>query len=47
VEAFVLAQGSMARMEGQVAQATGKPVFSSPRLGVLAVKAALEELKTK
>ena len=42
---LVLAQGSMARMEESLAQATGKPVLSSPLRGVLAVKAALEELK--
>lgn len=41
---LVLAQGSMARMEDTLAQATGKPVLSSPRRGVLAVKAALEEM---
>lgn len=41
-DAFVLAQGSMARMEASLAKKTGKPVFSSPRLGVLEVKAVLE-----
>ncbi len=41
-DAFVLAQGSMARMEASLAKITGKPVFSSPRLGVLEVKAILE-----
>lgn len=41
---LILAQGSMARMENELAQATGKPVLSSPRRGVLAVKAALEEM---
>lgn len=43
---LILAQGSMARMEEALAQATGKPVLSSPRRGVLAVKAALEEMDT-
>ncbi len=43
-DVLVLAQGSMARMEGALAERTGKPVLSSPRRGVLAVKAALEKL---
>lgn len=43
-DALVLAQGSMAKMETPLADETGKPVLSSPRRGVLAVKAALEEL---
>jgi hypothetical protein len=34
VDAFVLAQGSMARMEQRLAELTGKPVLSSPVLGV-------------
>jgi aspartate/glutamate racemase len=38
VEILVLAQGSMARMERTIAQAVKKPVLSSPRLGVLAIK---------
>jgi Asp/Glu/hydantoin racemase len=42
VEALVLAQGSMARMEKQLAERTGRPVFSSPLLGVLNVKSVLE-----
>lgn len=37
-EVLVLAQGSMAHMERTIAQAVKKPVLSSPRLGVLAVK---------
>ena len=41
VDLFVLAQGSMARMEGALAEATGKPVLSSPRSGVEAVREAL------
>ncbi|WP_217594443.1 aspartate/glutamate racemase family protein [Cohnella sp. GbtcB17] len=42
--AIVLAQGSMARMEQRLAEATGKPVLSSPRLGVEQVRAELERL---
>jgi Asp/Glu/hydantoin racemase len=42
VEAIVLAQGSMARMESRLAAATGLPVLSSLRLGVTAVKAAVD-----
>ena len=34
VDLFVLAQGSMARMEERLSQLTGKPVLSSPVLGV-------------
>jgi glutamate racemase len=45
VEIFVLAQASMARMEAALTEKTGKPVLSSPRLGVLAVKAKLEEME--
>ncbi|MFC0210879.1 aspartate/glutamate racemase family protein [Paenibacillus chartarius] len=41
-DVIVLAQGSMARMEGTLAAETGKPVLSSPRLGVEQVKAVLE-----
>jgi hypothetical protein len=44
VELFVLAQGSMARMEGEIANATGKKVLSSPERGVLQVKEVLESL---
>jgi Asp/Glu/hydantoin racemase len=43
-DALVLAQGSMARMEQSLQEATGKPVLSSPRLGVMQVKAVLEQL---
>jgi Asp/Glu/hydantoin racemase len=43
-DVIVLAQGSMARMEEALAQRTGKPVLSSPRRGVLEVKAALERM---
>ena len=38
VDLFVLAQGSMARMEAKLAEITGRPVLSSPLLGVLGVK---------
>jgi Asp/Glu/hydantoin racemase len=41
VDLLVLAQGSMARMEQELASLTGKPVLSSPRSGVAAVKAYL------
>lgn len=34
VDIFVLAQGSMARMEQRLSEMTGKPVLSSPVLGV-------------
>lgn len=43
-DVLVLAQGSMARMEQALADATGKPVLSSPESGVRAVQAALAEL---
>ncbi len=46
-DALVLAQGSMARMEGALQAAIGKPVLSSPRLGVLKVKAELERLASR
>lgn len=40
-DVLVLAQGSMARMEQALSDAIGKPVLSSPRLGVRQVKAML------
>jgi aspartate/glutamate racemase len=43
-DVIVLAQGSMARMEEALAQRTGKPVLSSPRRGVMEVKATLERI---
>jgi len=43
-DVIVLAQGSMARMEEALAKKTGKPVLSSPRRGVLEVKATLERM---
>jgi len=45
VDIFVLAQASMSRMEDVLSANTGLPVFSSPRLGVSALKAKLEEMK--
>jgi aspartate/glutamate racemase len=41
-EVILLAQGSMARMQEAIAKATGKPVFSSLRLGLESVKTFLE-----
>lgn len=38
VDFFVLAQGSMARMEQRLSELTGKPVLSSPLLGVQGLK---------
>jgi hypothetical protein len=38
VDLFVLAQGSMARMERKLAEITGKTVLSSPLSGVLGLK---------
>ena len=43
VDMFVLAQGSMARMEQRLSELTGKPVLSSPILGVRGLKKFLEE----
>ena len=42
VGVLVLAQGSMARMQQTLAQATGKPVLSSLRPGLMAVRSRLE-----
>ncbi|MBR1400395.1 MAG: hypothetical protein IJ604_12165 [Prevotella sp.] len=42
VDLFVLAQGSMARMEQRLAEITGKPVLSSPVLGVEGLKKFLK-----
>ena len=41
-EVIILAQGSMARMQEAIAKATGKPVLSSLRPGLIAVRTALE-----
>ncbi len=43
-DVILLAQGSMARMEGPLRELTGKTVFSSPRLGVEMVKDIMEGL---
>lgn len=45
VDVFVLAQGSMAKMQDQITKETGKPVLSSPLLGILNVKSVVENLK--
>lgn len=45
VELFVLAQGSMARMQEQISSVTGRKVLSSPESGVLQVKEVLFSLK--
>ena len=42
VDLFVLAQGSMARMEQRLAEITGKPVLSSPVLGVRGLREFLK-----
>ena len=42
VDVIVLAQGSMAKMQEKLAEATGKPVLSSPRLGVQEVRDILK-----
>ena len=44
VDTIVLAQGSMARMESVLAEATQLRVYSSPRLGVLEVKEVLDAM---
>ncbi len=44
VDVFVLAQASMSRMESLLAERTGKPVLSSPRLGVMGLKEKLAEI---
>jgi aspartate/glutamate racemase len=41
-EAILLAQGSMARMQEEISKATGKPVLSSLRSGLMSVKVFLE-----
>ena len=42
VDMFVLAQGSMARMEQRLSELTGKPVLSSPVSGVLGLRKFLK-----
>lgn len=44
VDVFVLAQASMSRMESLLAEKTGKPILSSPRLGVMGLKDKIAEL---
>ena len=44
VDVFVLAQGSMAKMQNQITLQTGKPVLSSPLLGIMNVKEVVESL---
>ena len=41
VDVIVLAQGSMAYVEGDIEAAVGKPTLSSPRFGAIALKDAL------
>lgn len=43
VDVIILAQGSMAKMEGVLKEATGRPVFSSPRLCVEEVSTICRE----
>ena len=45
VDGFILAQGSMARMESQLQNITQKHVLSSPERGVLNVKQVLGSIK--
>ncbi len=45
VDVFVLAQGSMAAMEKPLSELTGKPVLSSPQLGVEGLRNFLKTLK--
>ncbi|MCZ8519502.1 MULTISPECIES: aspartate/glutamate racemase family protein [Paenibacillus] len=45
VDALVLAQGSMVRMEERLKAETGLPVLSSPRSGVRALREELEKLR--
>ncbi|MBN2274826.1 MAG: hypothetical protein JXR41_13245 [Bacteroidales bacterium] len=44
VDLIVLAQGSMAKIEGRLAEVTGKTVLSSPLSGVLAVKKYIKDM---
>lgn len=45
VDVFVLAQGSMAKIQDEIIKLTGKDVLSSPLLGTLQVKSVLESFK--
>jgi aspartate/glutamate racemase len=43
VDAFVLAQGSMARVQDEIIERTGKSVLTSPLSGTLEVRSTLED----
>ncbi|MCC8189750.1 MAG: Asp/Glu/hydantoin racemase, partial [Planctomycetes bacterium] len=45
IDVLVMAQGSMAYAEGDVATALGLPVFSSVRFGAAAVRREVEKLR--
>jgi aspartate/glutamate racemase len=45
VEVYVLAQGSMARVQDEIVEKTGKPVLTSPLLGTLEVKSLIQPAK--
>lgn len=45
VDCFLLAQGSMASSEAAIAQATGKPAYSSPRFAAQAIAQAVSEMQ--
>ncbi len=45
VEVYVLAQGSMARVQDEIVEKTGKPVLTSPLLGTLEVKSLIQTAK--
>jgi aspartate/glutamate racemase len=45
VDAFVLAQGSMARVQDAILEKTGKAVLTSPLSGTLEVRSVIEGLK--
>jgi hypothetical protein len=44
-DVFVLAQGSMARVQDAITEKTGNPVFTSPLSGTLEVKSLIKQLK--
>ena len=44
-DVFVLAQGSMARVQDAITEQTGKPVLTSPLSGTLEVKSLIAQLK--
>jgi aspartate/glutamate racemase len=44
VDAFVLAQGSMARVQDEIVERTGKAVLTSPLPGTLEVKSIMEDI---